>query len=233
MPASDSWTVAGENRVAIPGSDVPLDPLAVEYDALGVTPDLADEVIVSAYDKLVEKMPWRQPVYLEALVKIANVRGTEDVRVKVATERSIGRHTAPEIAAAYKELRLPDPCDPATPYISEDTLVEALQTRLAEVEHPDRRTVLLHSARTISSFAKSEFFDALLESSGAGIAGDDGKPKMDVDAALRILGMESAPDDDLLIQIYDIRVSRDFAGCRGFLGVPLIWRDYRYLTPRM
>ncbi|GAA5981496.1 hypothetical protein JCM10908_004128 [Rhodotorula pacifica] len=207
VPPGQAWDAPGVPRLHLPNLDVELHPLANEYGDLGVTPNLADEVIIKVYDMKCLSENWLIPFRLHALIQIADSRASEPLRIKVAQERSIGRHPAHEITNAFRELHLPDSFDPSTPYATEDELVGALQKRLEEVEHAGRRTVLLQSAKTVADYTGSEFFKAVLESAGGQNDGQPTKPTMDLDAACRALGIEKETDDELVLLTYEIRLT--------------------------
>ena len=206
VPAGQSWEAPGVARLHLPDVEAELHPLAIEYSDLGVTPNLADEVIIKVYDVKCTEEPYLLPFRLHALCRIAESRGTDALRVKVAQERSLGRHPVHEIAAAFAELRLPDPFNSST-YTSEEALVEALQKRITEVEHPGRRAVLLQAAKMVADHTGSEYFRAVLESSAGELGEPPAKPKMDLDAACRALGIEKETEDELVVLTYEIRVS--------------------------
>lgn len=205
VPAGQSWEAPGVARLHLPDVEAELHPLAIEYSDLGVMPNVADEVIIKVYDVKCSEEPYLLPFRLHALCRIAESRATDALRLKVAQERSLGRHPANEIAAAFGELRLPDPFNSST-YTSEEALVEALQKRIAEVEHPGRRTVLLQAARMVADHTGSEYFRAVLESSAGELGETPAKPKMDLEAACRALGIEKDTDDEFVIMTYDIRL---------------------------
>ncbi|GAA5861374.1 hypothetical protein JCM3774_000228 [Rhodotorula dairenensis] len=207
VPFGQTWDAPGVPRLRLPDVDVELHPLASEFGDLGVTPNVADEVIIKIYDLKCAHEDWLVPFRFSALCRIADSRKSEALGIKVAQERSLGRHAASEITAAYAELRLPDPFAPQSPHITEEALVEALQTRIEEVEHPSRRAVLLQAARIVADYARSEYFKAVLESSAGELGDAPAKPTMDLDAACRALGIEKETEDDLVLMTYEIRLS--------------------------
>lgn len=207
VPFGQTWDAPGIPRLRLPNIEAELHPLANEFGDLGVTPNLADEVIIKVYDLKCAHEDWLVPFRFAALCRIADSRKSEALGVKVVQERSLGRHTPSEITAAYGELRLPDPFAPHSPHITEERLVEALQTRIVEVEHPARRAVLLQAAKTVADFHGSEYFKAVLESSAGELGGATEKPTMDLDAACRALGIGKELEDDMVLMTYEVRVS--------------------------
>ncbi|GAA6047543.1 hypothetical protein JCM3770_005799 [Rhodotorula araucariae] len=205
-PQTGGWSTATSSRaVDIMADDA---ALAGDYTLLGATPDLADRVIARAYDLQRERDWTRSAVFLEALVRLGVARASPALQEKVALERSLGRYPASEVVAAFAELRLGDPFKS---WHSEEDISAAFERRNAEVEHKDRRRVLLQQARIVADFADNQILKALLESMGdeaaAVGAGPTVKPRMDLDAANRALGIETDMDDSIISTLYEIRLA--------------------------
>ncbi|BGO98984.1 Ubiquitin carboxyl-terminal hydrolase 2 [Rhodotorula toruloides] len=203
IPSQESWLTAGSSsRLDSSG----LDPLANDYSLLGLVPDLADSVVERVYDMQCEFNSFYVPFYLNALSRIAQGRGSEALNMKVALERSQDKLTSDEINAAYQELRLSSPFDMYST-ITDDDLVSAFQTRLTQVTHPGRRKALLEAARIVAAYTQSELFKTILATTDLGDVDGAAKPKMDIDAAYRTLGVDADTDDGLISMTYDIRLN--------------------------
>ena len=188
------------------------DALADDYDKLGITPDLADHIVSRVYDQQVQRDAPRTGVMLDALIRIAQSRGSSALEEKVAIERSLDRHPASEIVNAYKELQLDNPF---LNYVSEDQITMAFDARNSAVEHRERRRVLFEAAKVVAAHSQSDVLKAMLESMNEEIvrvAAPSGhaavKPKMSLDAAYRALGFEPGVDLDesTISMLYTIRV---------------------------
>ncbi|KPV77985.1 uncharacterized protein RHOBADRAFT_50509 [Rhodotorula graminis WP1] len=188
------------------------DALAGDYDQLGVTPNLSDHVVSRVYNQQVQLNPGRVAIMLEALIRIAKSRGSSALEEKVAIERSLDRFPASEVVTAYKELQL---ANPFHNYVGDDQISAAFDARNSAVEHPERRRVLFEAAHIVANFSQCEILKAMLESMGdeiAQVAAASGhvvhKPRMDLDAAYRALGLDPAVsvDEGNISIVYTIRL---------------------------
>lgn len=203
ISSQESWRTAGPSKR---NDSTGLDPLANDYSLLGLVPDLADSVVERVYDMQCESEPFKVPFFLSALSRIAQGRGSEALNMKVALERSQDKLTSDEINAAYQELRLSSPFDVYNS-ITDDDLVSAFQKRCTDVTHPARRKALLEAARIVAAFTQSELFKTILATTDLGDVEGAAKPKMDIDAAYRTLGLDATTEDSLVSMTYEIRVS--------------------------
>ncbi|GAA5891905.1 hypothetical protein JCM8208_002930 [Rhodotorula glutinis] len=188
------------------------DALAGDYDMLGVTPDLSDNVVSRVYDQQVLCDPGRTAVLLEALIRVAKSRGSSALEEKVVIERSLDRYPASEVVVAYKELQLDDPF---RNWVGDDQIVNAFDARNTAVEHPERRRVLFEAAKIVAHHSQSDILKAMLESMQediARVAAASGhvvkKPRMDLDSAYRALGLEPGVsfDEGNISIVYTIRL---------------------------
>ncbi|BGP36249.1 ubiquitin-specific protease ubp2 [Rhodotorula kratochvilovae] len=205
-PQVGEWSTVTSSRAIDDTADDTA--LAGDYTLLGATPDLADRVLARVYD-LQRARDWtRTPVLLEALLRLSTARASPALQEKVALERSLERFPASEVVAAFGELRLGDPFKA---YITEEEVLAAFERRNAAVEHKDRRRVLFQQARVVASFTDNQTLRAILESMGdeaaAVGAGPATKPRMDLDAANRALGIETDMDDSIISTLYEIRLA--------------------------
>ncbi|BGP12273.1 hypothetical protein JCM10213_000032 [Rhodosporidiobolus nylandii] len=213
-PASTGWQTVGQpfksSNMNDRDSKTGLHKNAPDYTLLGLTPDLADEVVEKVYDLQMMAEESKGPMFLEALTRIAQARDSETLQTKLVLERSKERYSQSEVRAAYMELRLPDPFDSYSRIPTEDEILGAFDARNTAVEHPERRKVLLESARVVASHAKSETLKAMLESLPAPMEETTGmtivKAKMDPVRAYAALGVEAEIDDEMLLMIYGIRL---------------------------
>ncbi|GAA6010202.1 hypothetical protein JCM10207_005664 [Rhodosporidiobolus poonsookiae] len=221
IPPSDGWQTVGTPFLnSASGNRDPrtgLDRNAKDYSMLGVTPDLADEVVERVYDLQIRAAETKTPLYLDALKRIAAARSSDLLQNKLVLEASLDHFTLSELNDAYKELHLPPPFDPTAVVPNEDALLSAFDARNNAVEHPGRRKVLLNAARMVAKHRKSELLEAVLQTMpDTGL--DDGmelgeagklkvvKAKMEPARAYVALGADESTDDDMLLMIYPIRL---------------------------
>ncbi|GAA5836206.1 hypothetical protein JCM11251_007393 [Rhodosporidiobolus azoricus] len=214
VPSSDGWQTVGQ-PFSLPGVSGKRDPKtgldlnAEDYGFLGLTPDLADSVVEKVYDLQTKALPYKIPLYLEALTKIAEGRSSVDLQTKIALEKSSGRYSRTELNAAFHELHLPSPYE--APWPSEDQLLAAFDARNTAVEHPARRKVLLEAAKVVGEHTKSEVLLAMVQSVDIPIDEGEGstalvKAKMDPVRAYAAMGVEESEDDEMILMIYPIRL---------------------------
>ncbi|GAA5858390.1 hypothetical protein JCM8547_004674 [Rhodosporidiobolus lusitaniae] len=211
LSASLAWNASSSSNI---DSKTGIDRNAYDYAYLGVTPDVADEVIEKVYELQVKGDGDKTPFFLEALSRIAHARSSDRLTTKISLEHSCDRHSSSEITAAFKELHLPSPWDAGANYVSEDELVEAFSKRNEMVEHPGRKRVLLEAAKVVGKFRGCEILLALVDSvpvpSEEGMDGMKSvslvKANMGTVQAYAALGVEEGIDEETLLMVYGVRL---------------------------
>lgn len=190
-----SWSV-------VPGSKPTPDgliPGATQYHLLGVTPDVADSVVIEAYDEQMEFDSKNGMTHLEALDSIGNMRGSDDIRMHATLERSKGLISEGDLGRAYGRIGCTGPPDPRL--LTEDVVCDAY-TRVLEAETDlDRRAEIREALRIIAEFLASDMLRMMFATAVV-----DKHPLMDVEKAYTLLQVSSDFDDDTLMAMYGIRV---------------------------
>ncbi|GAA5991758.1 hypothetical protein JCM11641_004997 [Rhodosporidiobolus odoratus] len=187
---------------------------------LGLTPDVADEVVDKVYDLQWLGAEGKGPFFLEALTRTAQHRSSDTLQTKLVMEASRDRYPCSKINQAYSELRLPPPFDTFSSIPTEDELLTAFEIRNSAVEHPARRKILLEAAKVVAKWRGSETHAAIIESlpaekgDGSGVEGREGMTdvtvvtaKMDLPRACVVLDVEQGTDDQMLLMVHPIRLN--------------------------
>ncbi|GAA5975081.1 hypothetical protein JCM11641_000024 [Rhodosporidiobolus odoratus] len=224
IPASLAWQTVGQpfqlpTQQGKRDPNTGLDPCARDYSVLGLTPDVADEVVDKVYDLQWLGAEGKGPFFLEALTRIAQHRSSDTLQTKLVMEASRDRYSCSKINQAYSELRLPPPFDTFSSIPTEDELLAAFESRNSAVEHPARRKILLEAAKVVAKWRGSETLAAIIESlpaeqgDGSGVESREGmtdvtvvKAKMDLPRAFVTLGVEEGTDDEILLMVHPIRL---------------------------
>jgi ubiquitin carboxyl-terminal hydrolase 25/28 len=139
------------------------------------------------------------PPVLNCISRIASVRDSEALRFLLATERSQRHYTTDDLDAAYAALGLDVS---STRKIDEELIMAAFTGRMLDVTDPTRKRVLHDACELIATSRGSDTLRAVLASMV-----EEEKPKMDLAKAHRVLDVPENVEEDMLLMLYDIRVS--------------------------
>lgn len=167
------------------------------YHHLGVVPDITDDALINVYHSQIAYNPAKGPIFLGCMSSLAEVRGSEALRILLATERSQRHYTTDDLNAAYDAIGLTGPEGRAA---DEDTVLAAFTGRSIDVTEPQRKRVLHEACELIATSRGSDMLKTIVASMMVE------KPRMDLTKALRILDAPSDVEEDMLLMLYDIRV---------------------------
>lgn len=198
--------LGGDNLPRIPADTVAwsnhskdgLNPAADQYHLLGVTPDLADEVLIDVYNEQILIDSHSGHIYLGALHDIARIRNSDTLNMHVVMERSRGRFTLDDINEAYEKLG----CDPKLQIRSEDYVMERFSTAMETAVDAERRMETKQSLKLIADHLESDMLRMIHMTSA-----EEARPLMDIDKAYKMLEVGPETDEDTLLAVYGIRVS--------------------------
>ena len=176
---TNEWVSVGPQTSSI-------EPAIEQYDLLGATSDVSDSVIVRLYETQLSLHDSTGPTYLGALDKIAQVRGSDEIQVKVAIERSCGKLSQEEIDAAYAQLR-------AEQNWSEDQLIEAFHSGMEQADNNARKEELRAMFKIVAKLRGSELMEMILSSMD-----DVVKPQMTLAQAYRLFDIPDDTADDAI-----------------------------------
>ncbi|KAK4700117.1 hypothetical protein P7C70_g6136, partial [Phenoliferia sp. Uapishka_3] len=194
---ASTWITTGANSKS--GS---LDPAASEYDSLGVTPALADEVVISMYHDQCEYVPSNAPHYLGCLQAISKIRSTDALQLVLATEQSKGRYTTEDLLEAYKAINCTGP-DPSS--LPEDIVASAFSSAFSDVSTADekKKHALKQACLLIAKSRESEFLKIITDT---GLMEEE-KVKMDLGRAYRLLELpEGTTEPEFILALYGVRI---------------------------
>lgn len=174
-------------------------PAADQYHCLGVTPDLADDVLIAVYTEQVLIDPETGPAFLDAIANIAQIRSSDVLNLHVVMEKSKGRYTLSDINEAYVKLG----CDPTRGTTSEDFVMEKFHTALESATDADARTEIKQSLKLIAEVLGSDMLITIHST-----IAEEERPLMDIEKAYRSLNLAPGVDENHLLAVYGIRVSR-------------------------
>ncbi|OLL25361.1 putative ubiquitin carboxyl-terminal hydrolase 2 [Neolecta irregularis DAH-3] len=158
------------------------------YTSLGITSDVADDLVIEAYDRQEQECPNDQ--YFEYLVEIADRRRTEQMNLHIAKLKSQGRFTSKDLTDAYAALQVPE-------YIDDDSIIGIFGVRIEDDSKKSRKYI--DALILISQSRKSASIDAFLSDQGFSRAGP---AAMDSTTAYNLFGVLSNVEDCYLVTLY-------------------------------
>lgn len=196
-------------------------------------PQLADEVILGAFQQLIKDYGYRGPVctlvirarhplaiadrcslfsfayvaVLESLECISKHRATEKLTMAVVTERSLGHYTTTDIDQAYDLLGFAPDKGRTTDELELTAALNARNEDTVTYTLPQRKE-MRDALSLIARSRQSDFLEAIVKTLPDL---EPTKQAMSLDRAKRLLDvreMGDAIDPEMLIMVYGFRVSR-------------------------
>ena len=161
------------------------------YVALGVSPSSTDSAIIFAYERQISTDPDNEPFYMTYLKQIKELRSSEVLDTKLATEYSIGKYSSEGLAESYKYFGLSQ-----TITYEDDFIIGAFKSRLQDA--PKQESEMRQALRIIGDHRKSKRI--------AAVAGDI----LDTyDEALVFLGAVNTTTDEFIESLYTTKIAED------------------------
>ncbi|KAI9598497.1 hypothetical protein BDF19DRAFT_432702 [Syncephalis fuscata] len=172
------------------------------YGILGCTPDMADYIIVWAYERCREEDPHRSSEYFNALIDVAEMRNSDMLEEFIKMNKSQGAYSAHDVKEAYQKLELHNTTVP------DETVISIYASRVAD--KPKHKNDYKKALRIIGRSRGSETIAMFLEkSNNEGLRPlnrltGHSPQSLTVKDAYAYFGINEMLSDEFIVSVYEV-----------------------------